>query len=219
MGQNYKIFFRRHVLIFCDSERFDGEAHVVINDMNKEVILSLFRHLRRLKKPRTVLITEVDAYERFQTYFKTIVAGGGGVYNAKGELLLIHRLGNWDLPKGKLEKGESPSVGAMREVEEECNVFDLKILMKLDTTLHIYFQKKWMIKRTHWYAMHSGRHKQAKPQLEEDIDDLKWVKIKRLNIEKLDTYTSIREVLYELRQFSEDTGNNRLREKLNRELL
>jgi ADP-ribose pyrophosphatase YjhB (NUDIX family) len=208
MGQNYKIFFRRHVLIFCDSAHFSGEANVVINDMTKVVIKTLFSHLRRLKKPRVILLTQADAYTQFQTYFKTIIAAGGGVFNPKGELLLIHRLGNWDLPKGKLEKDEAPSTGGMREVEEECNVYGLTISKKLDTTLHIYFQKKWTIKRTHWYAMQCTKYKKAKPQIEENIDALKWVRIETLNIEKLKTYTSIREVLSELRQFSVDTESN-----------
>ena len=36
-----------------------------------------------------------------------IIAGGGIVTNELGELLMIFRRGKWDLPKGKLDKGES----------------------------------------------------------------------------------------------------------------
>ncbi len=35
-----------------------------------------------------------------------VVAGGGMVFNDKKEILFIHRNGKWDLPKGKIEKGE-----------------------------------------------------------------------------------------------------------------
>lgn len=209
MGQKYKIFFRRHVLHFCPEYELEGHADVVISQMSKPVIKSLFSHLRKLKKPRHIVITETDAYHTFQKYFKTVIAGGGGVFNKKGQLLLIHRLGNWDLPKGKLEKKETPELGAMREVEEECNVHQLSILQPLSTTLHIYFQKKWMIKKTFWFAMYSERYKEARPQFEESIDDLKWVNIETLNIEGVQTYTSIREVLYELRQFSASTVSSR----------
>ncbi|MBI1306181.1 MAG: NUDIX domain-containing protein [Bacteroidetes bacterium] len=215
MRQNYKIFFRRHVLIFQDESVFHGKADTVISHMNKTVIKSLFTHLRRLKTPKTILIRQPGAYSEFLTYFKVVKAAGGGVFNSKGKLLLIHRLGNWDLPKGKLEKGESPYNGSMREVEEECNVHKLTILEELSTTYHIYFQKKWMIKQTYWFAMNSEKFDKAKPQLEEDIDDIKWVNIETLDIENLETYRSIREVLYELQRFAADKVSNHLHSKSN----
>ncbi|HYH57216.1 MAG TPA: NUDIX domain-containing protein, partial [Anseongella sp.] len=51
-----------------------------------------------------------------------IEAGGGLVINEKGQYLFIFRNGKWDLPKGKLEKGEGADAGSIREVEEECNI-------------------------------------------------------------------------------------------------
>jgi 8-oxo-dGTP pyrophosphatase MutT (NUDIX family) len=42
-------------------------------------------------------------------------------FNKKNELLLCHVTGNdfWDLPKGKIEKGETPIEAAIRETQEE----------------------------------------------------------------------------------------------------
>ena len=58
-----------------------------------------------------------------------LVEAAGGVVtrsNANGELefLVVHRprYGDWSLPKGKLERGESFEDAAVREVEEETGV-------------------------------------------------------------------------------------------------
>ena len=48
-----------------------------------------------------------------------IQAGGGLVENEKGEILFMFRKGKWDLPKGKLDPGESYESCALREVQEE----------------------------------------------------------------------------------------------------
>ena len=51
-------------------------------------------------------------------------AAGGVVVRPDGTLAVVHRpkYDDWSLPKGKLEPGEEPSVGALREVEEETGV-------------------------------------------------------------------------------------------------
>jgi len=43
-------------------------------------------------------------------------------------MLFIYRFNKWDLPKGKLDNGESVSECAIREVEEECGIANLKIV-------------------------------------------------------------------------------------------
>ena len=40
-------------------------------------------------------------------------------------VLLLRAYRNWDLPKGRLEDGETPLEGAMREVREETGLADL----------------------------------------------------------------------------------------------
>ena len=51
-------------------------------------------------------------------------AAGGVVVRADGTVAVVHRpkYDDWSLPKGKLEPGEEPSEGALREVEEETGV-------------------------------------------------------------------------------------------------
>ena len=47
------------------------------------------------------------------------------LYNESGEFLIIKRNGVWDLPKGKLEKGEDFETAALREVEEETGLEEM----------------------------------------------------------------------------------------------
>ena len=73
---------------------------------------------------------------------KKIIAAGGLVINENDELLMIFRRGKWDLPKGKLDKGESIADCALREVMEETGLQQVKIEKPLGITYHEYFDKR-----------------------------------------------------------------------------
>lgn len=109
-------------------------------------------------------------YQNFVKHFKIIEAAGGLVKNPSNELLFIFRNGVWDLPKGKVEKNESLSDAALREVEEECGIADLQLESFFDKTYHIYNCKSQLIfKITHWFTMTSNSNLRLIPQLEEGI--------------------------------------------------
>jgi 8-oxo-dGTP pyrophosphatase MutT (NUDIX family) len=106
---------------------------------------------------------------------KVITAAGGLVYNNNKEILFIHRKGRWDLPKGKVDKGETLPEGAIREVEEETGVKGLEIKKFIDTTYHILKRNgKYKLKETHWYEMYTEYDGELIPQVEEDIKKVKW---------------------------------------------
>jgi 8-oxo-dGTP pyrophosphatase MutT (NUDIX family) len=113
---------------------------------------------------------------------ESIVAGGGVVFRKSKDLtevLMIHRRGVWDLPKGKLDPGETAEQGALREVCEETGCGDLSIRFPLGVTEHIYVENGTKIrKKTWWFAMESGRP-ELKPQKSEQIDELEWVDISK----------------------------------------
>jgi len=108
---------------------------------------------------------------------------------------MIHRLGKWDLPKGKLERGETIEEGAVREVEEECGV-KVKISDPLDETWHTYYRKKKLyIKKTYWYLMECLDDSDMCPQIEEDIEKVEW-KTEKQAVKLLDkTYKNIQKVI------------------------
>ena len=109
-----------------------------------------------------------------------INAGGGVVFRltaGEPDVVLIFRRGFWDIPKGKLDPGESIEMCAAREVSEEIGVPIPVILSELCQTVHEYAEKKKKItKTTWWYAMVS-RRSNFKPQGTEQIDQVKWVSL------------------------------------------
>lgn len=195
MRQKYKIFLRRHQFVFDENSGAEVDAHLTIQVLNKELIKILLDYLKEEKLPQVIWVKARDGFVHFCSYLKLIRAGGGVVFNTEGELLLIRRNGLWDLPKGKLEKEEDSETGAVREVEEECNVSEIDVQKQLTTSYHIYRDKKWLLKRTDWYIMKSNDWQSAKPQLEENIVDIKWVSPESLNLEHIEMYSSIKDVL------------------------
>jgi len=102
-------------------------------------------------------------------------AGGGLVYNKKGEVLFIFRNGKWDLPKGGKEKREKMKLTAMREVEEETGVNQLRITKKLQKTYHIFKRNGvYKLKITQWYEMKTDFEGIPVGQLEEGIEKVAW---------------------------------------------
>jgi 8-oxo-dGTP pyrophosphatase MutT (NUDIX family) len=129
---------------------------------------------------------------------KIIQAGGGLVLNEQNELLFIFRRGTWDLPKGKVDPGETIETCAMREVEEETGVGNLRLIDFLGVTNHQYFDpylKEDVIKESHWYIMSVKGVPNLVPQTEEDITDIKWVPLIEVNTLIADSFTSIKEII------------------------
>ena len=114
--------------------------------------------------------------------------------NKEGKFLFIFRNGKWDLPKGKAEYDETPEMTALREVEEECGLKNLKIEKVLTKTFHTYKEKgKLILKKTHWYLMTIDEDQKLIPQTEEGITEVKWVAENRIEREVLvNTYASIK---------------------------
>ena len=85
-----------------------------------------------------------------------IIAAGGLVTNPQGQILWIFRRGFWDLPKGKLDEGETIQTCAVREVEEETGIKNIRLHELLKFTNHTYFDthlNQEVVKRTYWFHM------------------------------------------------------------------
>ena len=128
---------------------------------------------------------------------KVIIAGGGLLLNENNELLMIFRRGFWDLPKGKLDDGETIEACALREVEEETGVGNLVSGGLLGITRHQYFDpyiKEEVIKETHWYSMNVKGCPALIPQTEEDITDIRWVPLQDVPELLKNSFDTIREI-------------------------
>jgi len=131
-------------------------------------------------------------FSDFKSYFKYIEAAGGLVKNKNNELLVIHRFGIPDLPKGKIEKNETPEDAAIREVEEECGINGLKITGETKPSYHVYFQgDKRILKKTYWFNMFYEGSETPQPQTEEDITKVEWCEKKKILLYRNSTYMSL----------------------------
>ena len=144
-------------------------------------------------KGLVLLHEDVDElFSIFRSLFKEIDAAGGVVRNDQGAILFIFRNGKWDLPKGKLEKGETIEEGAMREVEEECGVHGLKINGELKPTYHIFERNdQWCFKTTYWFNMNYSGSEVLVPQAEEGIERAEWIAEKDLGKVRENTWSNI----------------------------
>ena len=139
-----------------------------------------------------------QAWEDFRSHFNVVEAAGGLVRNDDGFWLFIYRNGMWDLPKGKLEKGETIENCAVREVAEECGIAEPTIVMSHRTTFHTYEIKgQRILKPTYWFLMKSSGRQQLKPQTEEGISEVKWISTEEAETLSSGSFGSIRQVVTE----------------------
>lgn len=141
-----------------------------------------------------------EIWEDFTHMFRVIEAAGGIVKNQKDEILFIRRLGKWDLPKGKIEKGESLEQAALREVEEETSLKELILEEFLNSTFHIYTERNGdkVLKITYWFNMKYVGTETPVPQIEEGISEVSWKNQEAISAEVLpQTFRNINLILNE----------------------
>ena len=201
----YKVFFKDRAIFFGDkaeSMNFPCMVYLWTEGDNLEAIVSDFDHDDN-KEALFFAAEDVEAlFSEFKKQFKYIEAAGGLVFNTKNEILAIYRLGKWDLPKGKVESGETSDEAALREVEEECGISNLSLKEELESTYHTYWMNnKWMLKRSYWFKMNYSGNEKLIPQTEEDIEKVSWIPCNQLDEFRTDTYASILEVIKEIDRF------------------
>ncbi len=176
------------------------EGHVMIINVLSPTINRLFTIIKTEQLSHLQSITLIsdnkEATEQLiKSQYKVLKAAGGVVRNNFGQILMMYRLKKWDLPKGKLDKGEGSKIAAIREVEEECGV-KAKLGEKICTTFHTYTYKNVdILKQTKWYSMDLLNDSKMKPQVEEDIEKLEWMNKNQVKAALINSYSSIRYVL------------------------
>ena len=191
----YKVFVNDKPIILTDSL---SEANNYPVYLFKNVVMEEILHKLKLNHVPGIKIFCLDlesSKDEFLKKFKVISAAGGLVLNTKKEILFIYRGNKWDLPKGRIEKGETIKNTAIREVEEECGIQNLTIDKFLITTYHYFFHKENSIKETHWFLMYSNFEGKLKPQLEEGITKVVFKNEKEVLSALKNTYGNISSVI------------------------
>lgn len=168
----YKVFVNDKPIIVTSSSKKENNFPTYIF---KNIIVDELIYQLQNEKIKGIYLYSTDLEKDwilFLNKFKIVSAAGGLVLNPKKEVLFIFRSNKWDLPKGRVEKGESIETAAIREVEEECGIYNLNILQPLLTTYHVYYRNGVKLKETHWFLMSSDYSKELVPQIEEEITEV-----------------------------------------------
>lgn len=178
--------YNSNELLFCESSASDGldALKKVISDFSGSTV-----SLNYICK---------DPQLSFEQYFKEFdkIEAAGGIVKRKSSFLFIKRNGLWDIPKGKIDEGETPEIAAVREIEEECGVCNAQIEKFICNTYHTYTYKGCpTIKKTYWYALSYNGPKVEKPQIEEGITKVKWMKQHKITKVIDNTFLSIIDVI------------------------
>lgn len=198
----YKVFIKDKRIIFSSNQHdvdkvpFGLTLTFFSTDLIP-VILDILQNQKEIKQVLFNINNVEETFGMFKSHFKMIEAAGGVVKNNENKTLFIYRFNKWDLPKGKIEKGEQIEEAAIREVKEECGVSGLKIVKPLPNCYHIYdLNETPILKKTHWFEMKTDFKGDLIPQQEEGVEKVEWFtdeQIEEIALEN--TYASIADFL------------------------
>ena len=198
MAQIYKIYINEVALILTDSQPIDIQDYQKLK-VSKFNFLKFYEQALKVNSPKVFILLSKNfklIFKNIRRSIKVIKAAGGLVSNEEKHYLFIFRNGKWDLPKGKLDSGETFRVAAVREVEEECGIQINSIGRKICNTYHIYeMNKERVLKKTAWYRMKAVNQNNLIPQLEEGITDVRWLAPGDFMMIRQNTYPLIRDLL------------------------
>ncbi len=189
----YKVFVNEHPLILTNKLSKTGKSNCFM--MNKQDIIKAITALSKNKLEKAYIYhpNKNGMIKKFTQSVPLEIAAGGVVTNNQGKVLFIYRNDKWDLPKGKLDKGESIETCAVREVEEETGVANLEIENFLKRTYHIIKRKgQYKLKEVHWYAMYTSYDGKLIGEKEEGIEKVKWKDPKKIKEALENSYKNIK---------------------------
>ncbi len=107
-----------------------------------------------------------------------VISSGGVVLNHEGQVLILRRKqeGTWVLPKGKMEPGETLTQTALREVQEETGLNDLRIIREIGLVRYIFLWRPDNVnynKTVHYFLMQINGNK-PEMKLEPDFSTHAW---------------------------------------------
>ena len=200
----YKIYINETPLMLIQNDQIPTESldlseNLLIRYNGKpRSLMNPIDMLEKTKRLSSIMVHHNDVEQLlkdFESLFKILEAGGGVVANENQEILTMYRKGSWDLPKGKIDKGETKEAAAIREVQEETGLDVVELGDFLLETNHTYKNRKGkrIIKRTYWYKM-TTKEMDLTPQKEEAIELCEWMPAADF-LQKKPLYNTIREVM------------------------
>lgn len=195
----YKVFFNESELLFKQKEEVmpQGKIDAIYNVCHFEDVVLVLEEIEKLGLRKTFVL-DCEDFAKIQSGFNIVRSAGGMIQNSAGKWLFIKRLGRWDLPKGRIEDGESSEDAAVREIEEECGIHGHQIVCPIFTGYHIFRSPyypppyNWVWKEADWFQMSYHGEEKLVPQREEDITEVRWFAQEELMKVYRTTYQNIR---------------------------
>ena len=189
----YKVFVNDKPLFLTNeiSKETDFQLFLLESIDIEQLIIKMFQN--KIQKASLYYPDEKAILKKLKEKIPVCKAGGGLVFNKKGEVLFIFRNGKWDLPKGGIERGEEIAETAIREVEEETGVDKLEITRKLQKTYHVFKRNgKYKLKITHWFEMQTNFKGTPFPQANEGIEKAVWLNPEQIKEALKNSYENIK---------------------------
>ncbi len=189
----HKVFVGdKPIILTTVVEQETNFKNYLLNTVNlRKVIKEL--NTTSIKEVRLIHKNKDKLLKKFLKKMPNVVAGGGKVYNEKGDILFIYRNDKWDLPKGKAERRESIEETAIREVTEETGVSGLEIVRPIETTYHIFKRNgRHRIKVTYWFEMKTSFKGNLYAQEEEGITKVEWLNKEQTEQALQNSYANIK---------------------------
>lgn len=189
----YKVFVNDKPLFLTNEveKETDFKLFLLESVDIEQLIIKMFNN--KINKAYLYHPDEKEILNKVKEKIPVKKAGGGLVYNKKGEVLFIFRNGKWDLPKGGCDKEEEIEDCSIREVEEETGVTNLKISKKLQKTYHVFKRNGvYRLKVTHWFKMTTTFEGTPIPQENEGIEKVAWLNKAQIKEALKNSYENIK---------------------------
>ena len=201
----YEVFFNERKIVITQPGNipFVKDAIIAENLFSVEEVKNWFLNFSNFETQLAFLVhpsPEKFWNDLFNPAFKLIPAAGGVVIR-NNNLLFIKRNDKWDLPKGKIDKGETAQEAALREVAEECGITGHRITKVLPSTYHIYQSpyknsyEQWILKETHWFEMTYSDIENGVPETNENITEIRWFEMNKLGEVLENTYANLKSII------------------------
>lgn len=201
----YEVFFNERRIVITQQGKIPFVKEAVISKKLASVdeVKNWFLDFTSTSTKSAILIhpTPKIFWKKLFLPLFTKIPAAGGIVIRNNQILFILRNGKWDLPKGKIDNGESKKEAALREVSEECGIERHKIIKKLPKTFHIFqstFEDtlgQWIFKKTFWFEMSYQGEEIGTPQIDENITEIRWFEKSELGEVLQNTYENLRSLI------------------------
>ena len=201
--RQFKIYFKGFSLVFFSQERSkEGHFFEINKNSTAKQIKEKINYF--LEERKNIFIHsnlgEEEIIQKITAVYDRKFAAGGIVKNTKNKYLGIYRNKIWDFPKGHIEKRETPEMGALREVSEECGISIKKLTVSGHLKDSYYFISKggeYFFKKVSWYEMYYSGNETPQPQEEEGIEKVEWLGKEKMKRYYINTFPTIQDLMFD----------------------